>query len=114
MSFVARNLAVLTRNTRVIGAAVLYNALVFLVFLCIYSLMDFNGHFASDERSDDRSDERSDVTARGKLYFAVMTHTGGNTNGIRPVTDAGRMLQALHVTLAWMQLVLVVFLAPHT
>lgn len=106
MSFVARNLAVLTRNTRVIGAAVLYNALVFLVFLCVYSLMDFDAHFASEDPSD------AAVTARGKLYFAVMTHTGGNTNGVRPVTDTGRMLQALHVTLAWMQLVLVVFLAP--
>lgn len=99
MSFLPRNVQMLRQSTRLIKAAVSYNLVVFLVFYAVYSLIDFDKHYQTGES----------LTGRGKLYFAVMTHTGANTDGMSPKTDVGRMLQAMHVALAWMQLVLVVF-----
>lgn len=93
----ARNVLLISGHTKFIKAAVVYNALVFVVFYAMYALLDFSKHFTSDVP----------VTARGTLYYALMAHTSGGSNDIAPKTDLARMITAAHVTLAWMQLLLV-------
>lgn len=93
----ARNFLVFPAHTKFLRAAVVYNALVFVVFYVAYTFMDFSKHFSSDQP----------VSGRGKLYYAVMAHSSGGSNDIVPKTDVARLLTAAHVTLAWMQLLLV-------
>lgn len=81
-------------------AAIAYNAAVFAVFLAVYLRLDFNAHFASN----------APVTVRGKVYYALMTHTAAGCSDIMPSTDLARTVTSMHVLFAWMQLVLV-FLA---
>lgn len=92
-----RNFLLTSWHARFLKTAIWYNVAVFAVFLIVYNFMDFSKHFTSDKP----------VTGRGKLYFAVMAHTSGGANDIMPATDLARLLTALHVTLAWMQLLLV-------
>lgn len=97
MSLVPRNFAAMSMHARFLKAAIVYNAVVFLSFFIVYSFMDFNKHFESVRP----------VTSRGKLYLAIMTHATGSPNDIVPKTDTARLVQGLHVTMAWLQLVLV-------
>lgn len=97
MAPIPRNFLMLMWHAKFLKAAIAYNAAVFLVFLGLYLAMDFSVHFRADKP----------VTARSKLYFAVMTHTAIGSNDIVPKTDAARMVVALHALLAWMQLLLV-------
>ena len=84
-------------HTKFLKAALVYNLVVFLVFFFVYQAMRFEDHF----------DSSAPVTARGKLYFAVMAHTSGGSNDIVPKTDFARLVVAAHVTLAWLQILLV-------
>lgn len=100
MKSLRTNLMMLPAHTKFVRAAVVYNLVLFTVFMVVYSFMDFSKHFACAQP----------ITGRSKLYFTVLTHTGGGPNDIVPITDVGRVVMGLHVALAWMQLVLV-FLA---
>ena len=91
------NFLLMSWHTKFLKTAVWYNAVVFSLFLLAYLLIDFEKHFKSDEP----------VSTKGKVYYAVMAHTSSGPDGIAPRTDFGRMLTSLHVTLAWMQLMIV-------
>lgn len=91
------NLMMLPAHTKFVRTAVMYNLVIFTIFLLTYSLMDFTKHFKCNQP----------VTAHTKLYFAIITHSNGGPSDITPITDTGRLVMGLHVTLAWMQLVLV-------
>lgn len=97
MGIAPRNFMMISWHAKFLKAAIVYNAVVFMTFFTAYSFMDFNEHFES----------ATPVTSRGKLYFAVMTHAAGSANDIVPKTDVARVVQGLHVVLAWMQLLLV-------
>ena len=87
-------------HLRFLKAVATYNADLLLVFFGVYSSMDFAHHFSST----------APVTSGGKLYFTIMTHAAVGSNDISPRTDLARGVMALHVTLAWSQ-ILFVFLA---
>ena len=87
-----------TIHAKVAKAAVAYNLCLFAVFFAIYSALDFSRHFTSARP----------VTARGKLYYALMVHTTMGSNDIVPNTDLARMVTALHATLTWVQLLLII------
>lgn len=93
-----RNFLLMEAHAKFIKAAVVYNAVVFTVFYAIYALMDFSKHFTA---------ANPPVTLKGKLYFAVLSHTQGGANDIVAKTDLARLVQAAHVLLAWAQLLLV-------
>ena len=90
--------SVITIHTRVVKAAVAYNTCLFCVFLAVYMALDFSKHFTSAQP----------VTARGKLYYALMVHTTMGSNDIVPKSDLARAVTALHATLTWAQLLLIV------
>lgn len=92
-----RNLLLTNVRARILKAAVVYNLCVFTTFFLVYFLMDFDTHFATSKA----------VSDRGKLYFAVMIHTSSGSADIVPKTDTARLVTALHVTLSWMQIMLV-------
>lgn len=94
-----RNFMQVSWHARFLKAAVAYNLVVFIVFLAAYIAMDFSEHFES----------REPVTLRGKVYYAIMAHTAVGSNDITPKTDVARTVTAAHVSLAWMQLLLVFF-----
>ena len=93
---IIRNFLMTNWHARVLKTAVVYNLVVFLIFMVVYLLMDFSKHFTS----------AAPITTSGKLYYCVMAHTSVGSNDILPKTDAARMVSALHVTLAWIQLML--------
>jgi hypothetical protein len=84
-------------HARFLRNAVVYNLVVFGVFLALYLSIDFDTHWSSEKP----------VSRKGKLYFAVLTHTNCGSNDITPKTDLARMITAAHVTCAWMQVLLV-------
>lgn len=88
----------ITIHAKVIKAAVAYNLVVFSIFLATYMAMDFSKHFTSAQP----------VTARGKLYYALMVQTTMGSNDILPKTDTARIVTALHATLTWVQLLLII------
>ena len=75
------------------GKALMYNGIVFMIFLAVYMMLNFNKHFTSQEP----------VTTKGKVYYAVMTHSAVGSNDISPRTDTARIVTLIHVTLAWIQ-----------
>ena len=85
-------------HPKLLRAALIYNAVVFAAFTIVYMLMDFDKHF-------DSSGLR--VTWRGKLYYAALAHTAGGANDIVCKSDTARTVTALHATLAWIQMVIV-------
>lgn len=87
-------------HIRFLKTAIVYNAVVMLVFYAVYALIDFNRHFRS----------RTPVSHTGRLYFMLMTHTASGSSDIEPATDFARSIMGLHVLAAWMQ-VFLVFLA---
>ena len=87
-------------KVRVAKSALIANALVFFVFFITYIALNFDAHFTSP----------GPVTIRGKLYYAIMSHTAVGSNDITPRTDTARMVTASHVTCAWI-LTFLVFLA---
>lgn len=89
-----------TDNAYLVRAAMAYNVCVFLIFITLYALMDFNTHFVSEER----------ITFSGKMYYGFMIHTGIGCNEITPKTNAARFVTAAHAVSSWMQL-LIVFMA---
>ena len=91
------NLLLLSWHAKFLKTAVLYNAVIFLVFFTVYLSLDFKKHFTADTY----------VTPKGKLYFAIMNHTAAGAGDIVPKTDTARMITGAHVLLAWMQLILV-------
>lgn len=84
-------------QVKFIKAALLYNVVVFSVFYWVYLKTDFSEHFTSDQP----------VTARGKLYYALMMHTAVGINDITPKTEHARTITSMHVSFAWLQLLLV-------
>jgi len=75
------------------GKALVYNLLIFATFLSVYMMLDFDTHFTA----------QSHVTTRGKVYYAIMTHSAVGSNDISPRTDTARLITMVHVTLAWIQ-----------
>jgi hypothetical protein len=90
---------------RFVKASLCYNALIFALFLVVYFSMDFSAHFGL--ASVPWEPQLPPVTASGKVYFAVMTHTAMGSNDITPKTDWARRIVGLHAVLAWMQVLLV-------
>ena len=84
-------------HVRFLVAALVYNLVVFTVFLAVYLRMDFDTHFSSERR----------VSNTGKVYFAMMTHASVGANDITPKTDAARTVVTMHALCAWLQLMLV-------
>lgn len=77
-----------------IGSLLMYNLVVFAVFLPVYLLIDFDANFASDKP----------VTLAGKIYFALVTHSNAMSGDIIPKTDLARQIMAAHIMLTWAQL----------
>lgn len=94
-----RNLMLFHWNAKFLKAAVAYNLVLYAIFLTIYFFLDFKKHFVVEDGAE--------ISARGKVYFAIMTHTAGGPQDIVPTTDFARMLMSVHVALAWAQLMLV-------
>ncbi len=86
-------------------AAVVYNIAVFLAFVMLYLSIDFGRHF---EFVGGPGGEQP--SARSIVYFALMTHTAIGCSDIVPRTDFARGAVSAHALLAWMQVVLFVFL----
>lgn len=93
-------------HVKFVKAAITYNLVVFLLFLGVYTHIDFEKHF---EASANHKRRHPKISFPTKLYFAVMTHTAIGSNDITPRTDFARQLTAAHALLAWMQM-LVVFM----
>lgn len=96
MRFKSVNMALLSKQP-LLRIVLLYNLVVYLCFLAVYFSIDFSKHFSSAQP----------ISWRGRVYFATLTHAVGGPNGTVPITDTGRMIMALHVTLAWLHLVFV-------
>lgn len=90
--------SLVTIHAKVVKAAVAYNLTIFALFMSAYLAIDFSKHFTS----------ATPVTARGKVYYAMMVHTTMGSNDIVPKTDLARAVTALHATLTWVQLLLIV------
>lgn len=86
-----------------LGGLLLYNLVVFLVFLPVYLLLDFNKHFYS---------ENKDSTLGDKLYFCLMTHSNAMAGDYVPKTEAIRRVMSLHILFTWMQLLFIFYTAP--
>lgn len=92
-----RTLGTMGWHVEFLKAALWYNVAVLFLFMCIYFSLDFEKHFESKER----------VTPVGKVYVALLAHTAVGSGDIVPKTDLARGIMAVHVLLAWMQLLLV-------
>lgn len=97
MTTAPRNFMLMQSHARFIKAAVVYNLVVFSIFMTIYAFMDFEKHFSTNTPP---------VTFTGKLYFAALCHTQGGANDIVAKTDMARAVQGAHVAMAWAQLLL--------
>lgn len=97
MGLLPRNMTIMSGRAQFIKAAIVYNVVIFAIFFLVYNAIDFKRHWATTQP----------VTTQGILYFTVMAHTSSGSNDMVPKTDTARILQALHVTLAWAQLLLV-------
>lgn len=86
-----------------IGKLLLYNLIVFLAFLPFYFLIDYEKHFAYDSGKQGGTKP----SWRGKLYFALMTHSTAGAGDIVPTSDLARTLMSLHILATWIQLVFV-------
>jgi hypothetical protein len=89
-----------------IGKLLLYNLVVWLVFLPFYFLIDYEKHFQYTNK-----DGAKQPTWRGKLYFSLMTHSAAMAGDIVPITDLARTLLSLHILATWIQLMFI-FVAP--
>jgi hypothetical protein len=79
---------------RFLGNLLIFNLVIFSIFLPVYLLIDFNKHFASDKP----------VSVTGKIYFALVTHSNAMSGDIVPKTDVARSIMAAHIMLTWAQL----------
>lgn len=84
-----------------LGSLLAYNAVVFVVFLVVYLLIDFDKHFGSEKKA----------TFADKLYFCLMTHSNAMAGDFVPRTAVARRVMSLHILFTWMQL-LIVFYTP--
>lgn len=85
-----------------IGKLLWYNLAVFLVFLPFYFFIDYEKHFQCTNKDGSKK-----PTWRGKMYFALMTHSNSMAGDIVPVTDLARTLLALHILATWIQLMFI-------
>ena len=85
-----------------IARLLVYNVIVFLMFLPFYFLIDYEKHFEYTNKDGAKS-----PTWRGKLYFALMTHSTAMAGDIVPVTDLARTLISLHIFATWFQLMFI-------
>ena len=85
-----------------LGKLLLYNLIVYLLFLPFYFLIDYDKHFQYTNK-----DGAKQPTWRGKLYFSLMTHSTAMAGDIVPVTDLARTLMSLHIFATWVQLMFV-------
>ena len=93
-------------HVSVVKTALWYNVVLLAAFLLLYFLIDFEHHFDFKRAP---GGGRHNLSPSGKVYFALMTHTGVGSNDIVPRTDFARRAMSAHALLAWMQ-ILVVFL----
>jgi hypothetical protein len=84
-----------------LGSLLVYNIVVFAVFLVVYLLIDFDTHFGSEKKA----------TFADKLYFCMMTHSNAMAGDFVPRTAVARRVLSLHILATWLQL-LFVFYTP--
>lgn len=84
-----------------LGSLLVYNVVVFVVFLAVYLLIDFDTHFGSEKKA----------TFADKLYFCMMTHSNAMAGDFVPRTAVARRVLSLHILFTWLQL-LFVFYTP--
>jgi hypothetical protein len=82
-----------------LGNLLLYNLVVFLIFLPVYLLIDFDYHFGAEKKA----------TLGDKLYFALMTHSAAMAGDFVPQTATARRILSLHILLTWLQLLFVFY-----
>jgi hypothetical protein len=81
-------------------AIVLYNMIVYAIFVTIYSNIDFKQHFETTVP----------VTPSFIMYFAFLTHSNAMCAEVVPRTDFGRHLLGTHVLCSWA--LFLILLAP--
>ena len=84
-----------------LGSLLVYNVVVFAVFLVVYLVIDFDTHFGSEKKA----------TFADKLYFCMMTHSNAMAGDFVPRTAVARRVLSLHILFTWLQL-LFVFYTP--
>lgn len=74
----------------------LYHMVLFLTFVSIYRIIDFEKHFTVKSRP----------SISHIAYFTLLTQTTVMAGEITPKTQLGRSLMATHVFLSWMVVIL--------
>lgn len=85
-----------------IGSLLIYNAVIFLLFVPVYLFIDFDKHFITENKKSTLGD---------KLYFALMTHSNAMAGDYVPKTETIRRIMSFHILLTWMQLLFVFYTA---
>ena len=74
-----------------IEAIVLYNLIVYAIYVAIYSSIDFNKHFETTVP----------ITPSFIMYFAFLTHANAMCAEVTPKTELGRNLLGTQVLCSW-------------
>jgi hypothetical protein len=80
-------------HSRFFEALLLYNIILFVIFVAIYHLIDFRRHFDLPEHTP--------PTTHSILYYTFMTQAQVMAGEISPKTNLGRQLLVVHVFLSW-------------
>ena len=86
-------------NNKFLKGLVLYNVLLYCVFLSTYLIIDFHVHFNLPPGS---SDDVSTIA-----YYTLLSQVQVMAGEITPKTSLGRTLLGLHVFFSWFVVVLI-------
>lgn len=84
-----------------VGFLLVYNIVIFLIFLPIYIFLDFSKHFISEKPA----------TLGDKFYFCMMTHSNAMAGDFVPKSKTARTVMSFHILMTWLQLMFVFFAA---
>lgn len=85
-------------------AIILYNLLIYTIFVAIYSSIDFEKHFEITNGTK--------PTPAFFMYFAFLTHSNAMCAEVTPRTEFGRTLLGFNVFCSW--ILFLTLLAPWT
>jgi hypothetical protein len=79
---------------------VMYQCVLFTIFVAIYSSMNFRAHFEAPNPN-------APITPITITYFTLASQTTTGFGDIHPKTDPARILVSIHILLAWIPMIMI-------